>query len=155
MVWLSALGLLFDLLGVALLGLDLINVQRAQKTAATRDQKALNDAFPKFNTLEFERTYLETGISGSEGFDGDGGLDARGLDATLRAFRCEIDKSQNGVTDLIEYLFATVGDKARETKRSLVFSYLGLALIVLGFALQLIGLLGPHIFETGGGNVHP
>lgn len=155
MVWLSGLGLLFDLVGVVLLGIDLIQVQRAQRTAAARDQKALNEAFPNFLTLEFERTYLETGVSGGGEFDGDGGVDPRGLDVTLRAFRSEIDKSADGVVNIIEYLFASVGEKANETQRSLQFSYAGLALIVVGFALQLAGLAGMPLLQIGVANADP
>lgn len=149
MMWFSAIGLLLDLIGVVLLGVDLIFVQKSQKSAADRDQKLLNEAFPKFQTLEFERTYLETGISGSEGFDGDGGVDARGLDQTLSAFRKEIDKSQDGITDLIEYFFSSVREKSKETRRSLIYTYSGLALIVFGFGLQLVGVIGPSLLAEG------
>ena len=149
MIWFSAIGLLLDLIGVVLLGFDLIFVQKSQKSSADRDQKLLNEAFPKFQTLEFEKTDLETGISGSEGFDGDGGVDARGLNRTLSAFREEIDKSQEGITDVIAYLFSSVRDKSKETERSLIYTYFGLSLIVLGFGLQLIGVIGPSLLTLG------
>jgi hypothetical protein len=145
MLWFSSIGLVFDLVGVFLLGVDLIRVQLLQKTAASRDKEALEKEFPRFSDLAREQTLLDTRVTGRAAQFGEGMVDAVELDTTLRAFRSEINKTQIGIHGLTKYLFETVNEKTLETKRSLKFSYVGIALIIFGFILQLIGLIGPYM----------
>lgn len=151
MAWFSITGLLLDLVGVLLLGIDLIRIQRSQIRAAKTNERLIKEAFPEFQYIGSQETFFETGVSGSDGFDGDGGLDARGLSRTLRAFRDEIEKSVDGVTDTLEYLFASVAEQSKEARKSLIFSYIGLVLIVVGFGLQIIGAI-PNLLPTAGGS---
>ncbi|MFC2967817.1 hypothetical protein [Acidimangrovimonas pyrenivorans] len=140
MASLSALGLCLDFVGVALLAVDLVRVQKSMKKTASENERLFNEIFPSFQTLEFARTYLETGISGSEGFDGDGGVDVHELSQTLQSFRDEIGKSADGVTNVIEFLHRSAREAADDARRSLTFSYVGMVFILTGFALQLLGL---------------
>ncbi len=144
MGWFSVLGLFMDLIGVALLGVDLYKVQIAQKVAAERNKVALNEAFPKFHDLSTTQTYLETGVSGGGEFDGDGGVDVDALSRTLKAHQREIENSSEGVINVIEFLFSSAHEKADEAQRSISYTRFGLGLIVLGFILQIIGTFGTN-----------
>lgn len=147
MILLAPLGLALDMLGVALLGVDLLRVQRHLRKSAQKNGQLLDEAFPEFRDLSSVQTDMKTGISGGGEFDWDGGVDADGLEKTLNAFRRELAMSQAGTTDAIGFLFSQNRVQHREANRSLFFTYLGLPLIVLGFAMQIAAFFfnNPHL----------
>ena len=149
MAWLSVVGLVLDLIGVVLLGIDLHKVQIAQKAAAKRNKVTLNEAFPNFRDISTTRTYLESGDYGGGEFEGNGGVDVSALSSTLSAYQREIENSANGVVNVIEFLFSSAQEKADEAQRSISHTRFGLGMIVLGFLLQLTGAIGtnPQLLE--------
>jgi len=138
----SAVGLLLDLIGVMLLGIDLIRVQRHQR----------NDAIDRLARLE---NILE-GIGGLDGWaktvrsdfrdwdwdEGrtvmlDGTFDPRAARESVQEIAETVSVVGTHVVTLAQMQTATIDADRSAADVSLKFAYFGLALILAGFAMQL------------------
>ena len=147
-VYLSSLGLSIDLIGVLFLGADVIRIQRtlkkdsADRLASLNEIIASNDTIGEWlekigNNADWREWQWEEGrtvmVSGT--FD-------------YQAAQQNFKEALQPVSDLAQYvkmlgkitLAGFEGDAAMAVK-SLRFSYIGITLIVIGFAMQIWGSL--------------
>lgn len=148
MIWLSVVGLILDLLGVLILGVDVLNLQREQRRAAQTNTLLLAEAFEGGGSLEDIRTYVESGDFSEGLFEGDGGVDVRALNASLKNLKSEAQLVGDGLVNTLDYLVRSVGQQSEAASRSLRLTSLGLGLIVVGFCLQVAGTISsnPSLF---------
>ena len=145
----SILGLIFDLIGVMILGFDVLAIQRHEKTSASTNKLLLEEAFEGGGSLDYIQTNVEDG-SYSEGlFEGHGEVDLGALTSSLRDLAGEIETTGKGLSKAIDYLNSSVEEQSKAAKRSLSLTYWGLGLIVIGFTLQIAGLIlgNPKMLE--------
>jgi hypothetical protein len=142
MVVLSVTGLVVDLVGVMMLGVDLVRIQNRLRRDAVDRLAALNDvaegaggaeAFLKSISGDFREYYRDEGRY----LPSDGTFDYRSAKQSLD----ELKDGVNGLADhlgtLARMLIASVEGDRETAKISLNVSYSGLGLIVLGFLLQI------------------
>ena len=144
MIVLSVTGLVLDLVGVMMLGVDLVRIQKRLRGDAEDRLAALNDvaegaggteAFLKSVSGDFREYYRDEGryLPSESTFDHQSA--ERNID--------ELKDVVNGLADhlgtLAQMLIASVESDRETTKISLTFTYGGLSLIVLGFTLQIAG----------------
>ena len=142
----STSGLVLDLVGVMLLGADLVRIQRRLRGDAADRLERLEEVAASAGGLE---AFLK-GVSGDwREYERDEGryLPVYGTfdhDAA-RANVSELKDGMNGLADslgtLAEMMIASVRADRETATLSLRLTYIGLALIVTGFLLQIIGAL--------------
>ena len=141
MIVLSLAGLTLDLAGVLMLGFDLVRVQRQLRTEAEDRLASLNevaeaaggiDGFLKTVSGDFREYYRDEGIY----LPSHGTFDHGAAQASFE----EVKDSINGLADnlavVANMLVATVESDRTTANKTLSMTYGGLALIILGFALQ-------------------
>ena len=146
MIALSVGGLVLDLVGVMMLGADLVRVQRKLRSDASDRLSALTevvegaggmDSFLKSISGDFREYYRDEGqfLPSAGTFDHDAA--ERSLD--------EVKDGINGLADHVgtvaRMMAATVESDEQTARLSLRVTYGGLVLIVLGFALQTAGYI--------------
>ncbi|MEM5519584.1 hypothetical protein [Sulfitobacter sp. AS59] len=136
MEYLAVIGLSLDLVGVVVLGFDVLSLQKAARDSAESNRKS----------IEFHREGLALGVgwlewrtgSVSEGlFESDGGIDA---DAAQNDFKALTDFARDlddRVSTLVELIDETTITQESAASRSLKLTGFGLVLIVIGFGLQI------------------
>ena len=144
MIALSVSGLVLDLVGVMMLGADLVRVQRKLRSDASDRLSALTEVVEGAGGME---RFLKS-ISGDfREYYGDEGqfLPSAGTfdhDAAERSLD-EVKDGINGLADHVgtvaRMMAATVGSDEQTARMSLRVTYGGLVLILLGFALQAAG----------------
>lgn len=142
MIVLSVTGLVLDLVGVMMLGVDLVRIQKRLRGDAEGRLAALNDiaegaggaeAFLKSVSGDFREYYRDEGRY----LPSDGTFD-------YQSAKQSVDELKDGLTDLADHLgtlarmlIASVEGDRETAKLSLNVSYSGLGLIVVGFLLQI------------------
>lgn len=144
MIALSVGGLMLDLVGVMMLGADLVRVQRKLRSDALDRLSALTEVVKGAGGME---RYLKS-ISGDfrENYRDEGQfLPSAGTfdhDAAERSLD-EVKDGINGLADHVgtvaRMMAATVESDEQTARMSLSVTYGGLVFILLGFALQLAG----------------
>jgi hypothetical protein len=142
MIHLSAIGLILDLVGVLMLGIDLVRVQRKLRLDADDRLSSLQDVtegvggidrFLKSVSADFREFERDEG----QYFPRSGTFDFASAE---RSFE-EMKDSINGLADQVGTLAAMLntsveGDRKTATM-SLIVSYLGLLFVIVGFGLQI------------------
>jgi hypothetical protein len=145
---LTLIGLIFDLIGVSLLGFDLLRVQTRLRKGASDRLKAFSEYLEEFESIGYWAVEREKGVRrihlheywDYEAID----EDTKNIDVILERSRAtesglnELSEASRGLTN---YLLKGADLDAQDAKTSLGVSYLGLILIVMGFSLQIIALL--------------
>lgn len=142
MIVLSVAGLVLDLIGVMMLGVDLMRIQKRLRSDAEGRLAALNDvaegaggteAFLKSISGDFREYYRDEGRY----LRSNGTFDYQSAKQSLD----ELKDGVNGLADhlgtLARMLIASVESDRETAKISLNVSYGGLGLILLGFLLQI------------------
>lgn len=142
MIVLSVAGLALDLIGVMMLGVDLVRIQKRLRSDAEDRLAALNDvaegaggteAFLKGISGDFREYYRDEGRY----LPSNGTFDYQFAKQSLD----ELKDGVNGLADhlgtLARMLIAGVESDRETAKLSLSVSYGGLGLILLGFLLQI------------------
>lgn len=142
MMHLSAIGLILDLVGVLMLGIDLVRVQQKLRRDADDRLASLQDVTDGVGGID---RFLKS-VSGDfreyerdEGryFPRSGTFDP---DSAERSFE-EMKDSINGLADqvgtLATMMVASVDGDRKTASMSLIVSYLGLLLVIVGFGLQI------------------
>ncbi|MDX2237993.1 MAG: hypothetical protein NW203_10555 [Hyphomonadaceae bacterium] len=147
---LSVLGLALDLLGVFLLGFDLVRVQSrlrsdAEDRVATLDAILEDiggiDGWAQTVSSDFRDWHLDEGRA--VGIDGT--FDARVAGESFREALATIAAVGTNVLMLAKMQLASVEADRATAKLSLRLSYVGLALIFVGFCLQILGYMWPSV----------
>lgn len=144
MIALSVAGLVLDLVGVMMLGTDLVRIQKRLRSDAEDRLATLNEvahgaggteAFLKSISGDFREHYRDEGRY----LPSDGTFDYQAAKQSLD----ELKDGVNGLADHLEtlarMLMVSVEGDRETAKISLNLSYGGLGLIVIGFLLQIAG----------------
>ncbi|MBO9712176.1 hypothetical protein [Sphingomonas sp.] len=143
MNYLSVVGLVLDVAGVLMLGIDLVRVQRKLKGDAEERLSTLNEVAESAGGID---RFLKS-ISGDwrEYDREDGGYVPRHGTFDHRAAEMSLDELKDGINGLADNLqtvatmmVATVESDRKTASMSLWVTYGGLTLIVVGFALQAV-----------------
>jgi hypothetical protein len=137
---LSIFGLAFDLIGVLILGFDVLSLQKHQRSSAKANSDLLRSAFEGGGSLNYIGTYVENTDNSDQLFRGHFQVDGSKLSDSLDAIINEIEITQKGVDNMVRYLQSSVAQASDAAGKSLCLTYLGLGLIVIGFFLQGIGV---------------
>ena len=134
---LSSIGLVLDLIGVSILGVDLIGVQSEMAAVSKRNKVLLVSAFKGSSKLSQLRAFIAGDFAKSITPDGKKTIAIEELYAALDEMKKEIGVTSEGVGNLINYAVDSVEQQEKAAHKSLKLSYLGLFLIVVGFGFQL------------------
>lgn len=143
---LQIVGLVLDLLGVGFLGIDLVRIQYGLRKAAKIRINRLEELAEEYGGVEDWSADIGRVANWAEHADIGEGLyepipGAFDASAASRSFEeamqavGAIAKRSTEIADLV--LGSYVADR-ESAKSSLVFSYIGLMLILVGFSLQII-----------------
>src|SRR3546814_602634 len=143
MNYLGIVGLGLDLVGVMMLGVDLVRVQRKLRTDAEERLPALSEVADSAGGID---VFLER-ISGDwrEYQRDEGRYIPRAGTFDHRSAEHSIDELKDGVRGLAEnmrvvaeMMVATVENDRKTANMSLLVTYGGLCLIIVGFGLQIL-----------------
>ena len=140
MEYLAIIGLTLDMVGVFILGIDVITLQRASKSLASQNQQILSDSFSEhgYDIAEWPQEWRTGSLS--EGlFETDGGIDADTAQREFRKLTEWVSEADNRVTTVLEYLVRSTEEQESASRNSLRLTSIGLVLIVVGFGLQILG----------------
>lgn len=142
MIHLSAIGLSLDLVGVLMLGIDLVRVQRKLRRDADDRLASLQDVTEGVGGID---RFLKSVSGDFREYERDEGqyLPRQGTfdsDSAERSFD-EMKDGINGLADQVGTLAAMMvtsveGDR-KTASMSLIVSYLGLLFVIIGFGLQI------------------
>ena len=147
MITLQSTGLFLDLVGVSLLGFDLIRIQSNLKKQAKLRTEKLEEITEEYGGVEIWANDL--GADWSVYHDAGEGLYEAGFgEFNAEAAQKSFSEATNAITlvakrteAISQLVNASYDEDQKSSNASLVFSYIGLVLIVTGFALQIIGTL--------------
>ena len=141
MIALSVGGLVLDLVGVMMLGADLVRVQWKLREDAsdristlTEVMKAAGgmDAFLKSISGDFREYYRDDGAY----FPSPGTFDPESARQSLGEIKDGINSLADNLGTVVQMMVATVENDERTAGMSLTVTYTGLGLIVVGFTAQ-------------------
>ena len=144
MIVLSVGGLILDLVGVVMLGVDLVRVQRRLRNDASDRIAALTevvaaagglDSFLKSISGDFREYYRDEGLF----LPSPGTFDANAARQSLEEIKDGINELADNLTSVARMMVATVESDEKTAGMSLSITYTGLALIVAGFTAQAAG----------------
>jgi hypothetical protein len=141
-MWVTLAGLALDFVGVLLLAFDLIRLQRDLRTGAANDLKALRDFDEETGGIAdwMKRTEAEARRHQSR-LTWDDFKESDTLNSQVQ----DIANSVSGIGEYITKVTHFQIDRARtedlRAKRTYWVSLWGLAFVVLGFALQGVGVI--------------
>lgn len=144
MIALSVGGLVLDLVGVMMLGADLVRVQRKLRSDASDRLSALTvvvegagglECFLKSVSGDFREYYREEG----QFLPSSGTFDHGAAERSLNDVKDGINGLADHVGTVARMMAATVESDEQTARMSLRVTYGGLVLILLGFALQAVG----------------
>jgi hypothetical protein len=142
MIHLSAIGLALDLIGVMMLGVDLVRVQRNLRHDAEERLSALRDVTEGVGGID---RFLKTVSGDFREYERDEGaysprhgtFDSDSAERSIEELKDGINSVADNVGILAAMIVAGVEGDRKTVSKSLIFSYAGLALILLGFGLQI------------------
>jgi hypothetical protein len=145
----SILGLLFDFVGVVILGIDLVRLQRNTTRTAQRNLNVYKDLGEQFGGIESWADELEKSarhwISQSSYWDHHSEDEVSYNARDTRQIAADVANAASGLATYVYKLTETARQRAEEDARlstgSLRFSVVGLILVAIGFAMQAIGAL--------------
>lgn len=141
MIALSVGGLILDLVGVTMLGADLVRVQWQLREEASDRISALTevmkaaggmDAFLNSVSGDFREYYRDEGAY----FPSPGTFDSDAARQSLDEMKDGINGLADNLATVARMMVATVENDEKTAGMSLTFTYAGLVLIVTGFAAQ-------------------
>lgn len=146
---LGIIGLTLDLVGVLLLGWDLVGIQRNLRHDAEERLSTLSDVFDGkdkldqwmagiANRAEWRESQWEEGRTVSI----DGTFDPGAARDTIKEITDEMSNLGADIARLTQLQIAAASSDQRAAGHSLMYSYVGLGLIVIGFTIQALGQLG-------------
>lgn len=138
-------GLSLDLIGVVLLGVDLIRVQSNIKIQATADIKILDDFSEKYGGLDswISDIKKQTRYVKSYEYSDHDATDETTFNIDAVIYRqkelSEVQSAFNEyIIDIMNMNKIQYNNNKIHARRSLALSYWGLAFVAVGFALQLV-----------------
>lgn len=143
---LTIIGLFFDFIGVLLLGFDLVRVQRKLRTDAESRLASLSEVIESTESID---TYLKNITADWRNYAdmGEGLYEPISESFDHHAAKYSLDEIKSGVSGLADDLhtlammmLVSVKSDRETVKLSLGLSYIGLALIALGFILQILAI---------------
>lgn len=145
---LNTIGLAIDLVGVSLLGADLIRVQIRLRKQSSERQTLIQSASDRYGDAVAE---LESSVSNfyysSYNYDSEGmtpSYEGPSVDAVAKALSgtaASVRKVHEYATDLAQITVETLSEEQFDSEKSLRMSRVGLALVGLGFFLQIIAAI--------------
>jgi hypothetical protein len=150
--WLSPTGLILDLIGVALLGFDLVRIQWRLRLQANRNRGRLESLIEEHSNVEDELRSLASEVAWHS-YNWDEGqavadYDSYNPDHILK-LAAQTGSAVGLLREFVQKLstfFIEMQEDSRQTAdKSLRYSYMGLALVALGFVFQLLGTLPPIV----------
>lgn len=142
MIHLSAIGLTLDLVGVLMLGIDLVRVQRKLRRDADDRLASLQDVTEGVGGID---RFLKSVSGDFREYERDEGryLPRQGTfdsDSAERSFE-EMKDGINGLADQVgtfaAMMVTSVEGDQQTASMSLIVSYLGLLFVIIGFGLQI------------------
>lgn len=144
MIALSIGGLTLDLVGVLMLGADLVRVQRKLRDDALDRIAALTEVVEAAGSMEsflksvsgdFREYYRDEGMF----LPSPGTFDADAARQSLEEVKDGINGLSDNLTTVARMMVATVENDEKTAGMSLNVTYVGLGLTVIGFAAQAAG----------------
>ena len=143
MVVLSISGLVLDLVGVMLLGFDLLRIQRQIQTEARDRAKILSKMTDDYGGvgawlgwIKEEAIWSEVEYNEGRGFIIPGTFDTDKAETSFKEVITAIDAVRERVEEICKIVAEDADINELSSKKSLRYSYVGLAAIFLGFSLQ-------------------
>lgn len=142
MLHLSAVGLILDLVGVLMLGIDLLRVQRKLRHDADDRLASLQEVTSGVGGID---RFLESVSGDFREYERDEGLylprnGTFDSDSAKRSFE-DMKDGINGLADQVgtmaAMMAASVEGDRKTASMSLIVTYLGLLLVIIGFGLQI------------------
>lgn len=143
MTGLTLIGLLLDLVGVVLLGFDLVRIQRKLRRDAEERIATLAGVVEANEGVESWMNELGRSADWREYQRDDGGywpvggtFDSSAAQSSFKELGAQVAEIGSSVHRLAHMMSINVLNDQSTAHLSLKFSYIGLALVVIGFALQ-------------------
>ena len=141
----SLAGLILDLLGVSLLGIDLVRLHRQLRRKAADSREAYRELDDLLGGSAPELDRLSTEASTRYSVPRHSGDTEEEYNAqVLKEVVTEVAGLASVVSGYVEGVVRELSASARREERlssdSLAFSYAGGGLVILGFSLQIVGL---------------
>jgi hypothetical protein len=151
-LWWSPVGLVLDLLGVGLLGFDLIRVQRMLRQQAAADLKHFETMAEDYGGTEswiadIEKSATWTNASSYEDYHLQDELSfnaERSIELTNELSLCVAGVAAH-LSKVVQLQHQTAHGNSEAANKSLRYSAVGLVFIFIGFAFQMLGTLHPLI----------
>ena len=148
MITLQIIGLGLDFLGVGLLGIDLIRIQNALRTAAKVRISRLEEIADEYGGVEEWAIDIGRNANWAEHADIGEGLyepipgafDADAASSSFGQAMQAVSAMATRSTAVADLVLASYIEDRKNARSSLIFSYVGLALILLGFSLQIVAV---------------
>ena len=141
----SFAGLVLDLLGVSLLGIDLVRLHRQLRRKAADSREAyrelddlLGGSAPELDRLSGEAS-TRYGVPRQSG-DTEDEYNTQVLGEVVTEVAGLASVVSGYLEGVVRELSASARREERLSSRSLVFSYVGGGFVMLGFSLQIVGL---------------
>jgi len=133
----TILGLFFDVVGVILLGIDLIRFQRATRERARKGRAMFDEIEEDYGGIEsWANTIMEQSSSYSRYHVED---EARHALGGLSELSSAVSGLAEHVTKVAKILSNTAEQDERLASSSFWFSIFGLFFLIVGFGLQILG----------------
>ncbi|WP_092023913.1 hypothetical protein [Bradyrhizobium sp. OK095] len=143
--WLNPIGLCLDFVGVVLLGIDLVRVQRSMKRQAREDLRRFDAMVEDHGGTEEWITSINKGIRWIDQHEywdhhaeDEVSYNVTNLIEQLKELVQAISGIAEASTKLIKFQHEQSRENARIADASIRYSFIGLMLICLGFALQFV-----------------
>lgn len=146
MIALVPLGLILDLIGVLLLGVDLVRIQMSLRRSAEFRISRLNDISSEFEGVgdwakDIAKGAYWTEFHNTEGSryePSPGTFDPQSAKKNFEEAMEAVSLNSRRLDAIADIVISSYLDDKKTANASLVFSYAGLTLIVIGFSLQII-----------------
>ena len=128
---------MFDLIGVCILGYDVLVLQ-SQSKAAARNAQNVYDSYAPVSTSGIGGWGWRTGSTSEGLFESDGGIDASQAERDFEKLSQTFDELANQFDEFMEFQKKLISVQSKAANRSLGLTGFGLILIVFGFGLQIL-----------------
>lgn len=148
----GAFGLFLDLIGVMLLSIDLIRVQRRMRESADESANVFRSLFESFGGIQSWASEVEkksrfiSGVALGETFHTASDAISWNLDRSIESVK-ELANCTAGNAEWLTRLTEAAKQNAdiaeKDARMSLYYSYIGMPLIIIGFLFQIVAVSYP------------